>query len=419
MRDVILVLNSGSSSLKFSVYDGAQWVSGLDSERLQEPFFRGRVEGMPAAPRWVCLRDGEVLEEKSLGGGQGESAWDHPRSLDLILDQIALHCPGSKVRAVGHRIVHGGTRFVEPVAIDETVLDALRELVPLAPRHQPHGLAAIESMSRLQPDLLQVACFDTAFHRTQADWAQRFPLPRQLQEDHGVRRYGFHGLSYESVVNRLPEKLGSAADGRVVIGHLGSGASLAAVSKRRCIATSMGLTPLDGLMMGTRPGALDPGVMLYLMREQGYDEPKLSRLLHDESGLLGVSGLSSDMRTLLASSSPEAREAIDLFVYRAAQEIASMIVALGGLDALVFTGGVGENSAFLREAVCARLSWLGIELNEEGNRQNAPCVSSARSAISVWVTPTQEEEVIAAHTGAILRDSLRAFASRNESLRDS
>ena len=416
-RDVILVLNAGSSSLKFSVYDATPWMAGADGVVPQEPVWRGRVEGMPAHPRWIGLRGREVVEEETLGD-QG-SAWDHARSLKLILERVTRHCPEAEIRAVGHRIVHGGTRFAEPVVIDQGVFAALRELVPLAPRHQPQGLAAIESMSQAHPGLLQVACFDTAFHRTQAEWAQRFPLPRHLQQDHALQRYGFHGLSYESVVQRLPDQMGSAADGRLIIGHLGSGASVAAVSQRRCIATSMGLTPLDGLMMGTRPGSLDPGVLLHLMREHGYDEPKLSRLLHDESGLLGVSGLSSDMKVLLESSSPEAQQAVDLFVYRAAQEIAAMIVALDGLDALVFTGGVGENSAAVRAAICHRLSWLGVELAEKGNRQNAPRISSEGSPISVWVIPTEEEAVIAAHTGERLRDALHSVAQPNEPLRES
>ncbi len=397
MSEAIVVLNAGSSSLKFGVYAAQPGQGGAAAAADEAPRLRGQVEGIGGAARFVCGDgDGRIDEVDSSARGV-EATSDHAGALEFILAQIDARLPGLHVVAAGHRVVHGGTRFTEPVVVDEAVLEALRELVPLAPRHQPHGLAAIEALRRSREGLLQVACFDTAFHATQHPLAQRFPLPPRLHEA-GVRRYGFHGLSYESVTARLPALLGDAADGRVVVGHLGGGASLAALRERRCVATTMGLTPLDGLMMGTRPGSLDPGVLLHLMRELGYDEPGLSRLLHDESGLLGVSQISSDMRALLASEAESARLAVDLFVYRLVREIAAMAAAIEGLDAVVFTGGVGENAAPIREAVCRRLAWLGIELDAGANAGRGPRITTPSSRVSAWVVPTNEEAVIAAHT---------------------
>ena len=404
MNEAIVVLNAGSSSLKFAVYEMLDPERAGASAAPMRRALRGRVEGLKTDPRWVCLRGDLPLEAWPLDSVPAVD-WDHARALEMILKRIAAILPEVRLRAAGHRVVHGGSRFHAPVVVDSEVLESLRQLIPLAPRHQPHGLAAVTSLQETRPDLIQVACFDTAFHATQNILAQRFPLPRVWHEEHGVRGYGFHGLSYESVVGRLSEQGDAVSDGRIVVAHLGSGSSLAAIAEGRCVATTMGLTPLDGLMMGTRSGRLDPGVLLYFMREHGYDEARISRMLHDESGLLGVSGLSSDMRTLLASDSPFAREAVDLFVFRAAQEIASMIVPLGGIDALVFTGGVGENSAWVRAAICDRLQWLGIDLVAENNESSASRISSKRSAVTVCVVPTDEEAVIAEHTRGLLQGS--------------
>ncbi|MAG34549.1 MAG: acetate kinase [Deltaproteobacteria bacterium] len=394
MNDAIIVINAGSSSLKFGIYAALPGDRRSDAPSPDHaPWLRGQIEGLDSSARFLCT-DSAGVEEMITLTSPGA---DHAVALDFILDQIALRLPNLRIVGAGHRVVHGGARFCEPVVVDRGVLDALHELVPLAPRHQPHGIAAIDALCRSRPDLIQVACFDTAFHTTQHPLAKRFPLPPALYEA-GVRRYGFHGLSYESVASRLPEWLGETADRRVVVGHLGAGASLAALRKRRCVATTMGLTPLDGLMMGTRPGSLDPGVLLHLMREHDYDESRLSQLLHDQSGLLGVSQLSSDMRTLLSSDAPEAKLAVDLFVYRLVQEVASMVSTLDGIDALVFTGGVGENAASIRGRVCRRLAWLGIDLDVDANGDHGPRITTPDSRVPAWVVPTNEEAVIATHT---------------------
>ncbi len=370
MTRVIGVLNAGSSSLKAAFSDAA-----ADAR----PFWRETIELDADAP-------------------------DHETALADLLDAFAKRHADAELVAVGHRIVHGGPDFAAPARVDAAVLAEIERLVPLAPQHQPHGLAAIRALRAQRPDLLQVACFDTAFHRTQDPRSERFPLPTALH-DAGVRRYGFHGLSYESIAAQLPEVLGDAGEGRVVVAHLGNGASLAALRARRCVATTMGLTPLDGLMMGTRAGAIDPGVLLHLMREEGYDEARLTQLLQAESGLLGVSGISHDMRDLLASDAPDARFAVALFVQRLVQQIASMAAALDGLDALVFTGGIGTHAAPVREAACTRLAWLGIELDAEANRADATRLTQPGSRVSAWVIPTDEERVIAGHTRRILAES--------------
>jgi acetate kinase len=390
MPDALLVLNAGSSSLKFSAYPAGTGA----------PLARGQVAGIGTRPRFT-LSDGrgEPVEEQGLEGG---AALEHEQALGLIVERCRAYLPGRRLAAVGHRVVHGGVRFSAPVRIDDDVLAELDRLVPLAPLHQPHNLAAVRAVARQAPDLPQVACFDTAFHRVQPEVAQRFGLPRQFEKD-GVRRYGFHGLSYEYVAAVLPRVDAAAGAGRTVVAHLGNGASLCALSNGRSIATTMSFTPVDGLVMGTRTGSLDPGVLLYLMTRYGMDAAQLETLIYHQSGLLGVSGVSGDMRELLASRDPRAAEAIDLFVYRIGRELGSLAAALGGLDALVFTGGIGENSAAIRERVCAGAAWLGVRLDEEANRRGGPGISRPASRVAVWVIPTDEERMIADHTRRVLR----------------
>jgi acetate kinase len=329
------------------------------------------------------------------------TAGDLEDALGLIVEWCRAHLGGRRLVAVGHRIVHGGLRFAAPVRIDDEVLAELDRLVPLAPLHQPHNLAAVRAVARQAPDLPQVACFDTAFHRTQPVVAQRFGLPRRFT-DEGVQRYGFHGLSYEYVAAVLRRVDAAAGAGRTVVAHLGNGASLCALRNGRSVATTMGFTPADGLVMGTRTGSLDPGVLLYLMTRHGMDTPALEKLIYHESGLLGVSGVSRDIRELIVNGDARAAEAVDLFVYRIGREIGSLAAALGGLDALVFTGGIGENSAPIRERVCTAAAWLGVRLDEEANRRGGPAINRPSSRIAVWVIPTDEERMIADHTRRVL-----------------
>jgi acetate kinase len=312
------------------------------------------------------------------------------------------HEKGLTLTEVGHRVVHGGTLFLAPVLVDSMVINRLEQLIPLAPLHQPHNLAAIRSIARMKPDVPQVACFDTAFHCTQPPVAQAFALPRAVT-DLGVKRYGFHGLSYEYIASVLPHYAGALADGGVVVAHLGNGASMCAMLGRKSHATTMGFTALDGLPMGTRCGSLDPGVLLYLMSERQMDLPAVTDLLYHRSGLLGVSGISSDMRELLASNASTADEAIDLFVYRIRRELGSLVAALGGLDVLVFTAGIGEHAASIRARVCQDAQWLGVRLDNEANRAGGPKISTDNSAVSVWVIPTDEDMMIAEHTNALIR----------------
>ena len=317
-------------------------------------------------------------------------AWGRESALD-----------GHRIIAAGHRVVHGGMKFTAPVLIDAQTLAELEALVPLAPLHQPHNVAAIKAVAQLAPTLPQVACFDTAFHHTQPKVAQAFALPRRYAEE-GVQRYGFHGLSYEYIASVLPTLDRRAADGRTVIAHLGNGASMCAMSNGRSVTTTMSFTALDGLMMGTRCGAIDPGVLLYLIDRHSMDARSLEQLLYQQSGLLGVSGISSDMRELLTSSDPCAAEALDLFVYRISRELGSLAAALNGVDAVVFTGGIGENAVSIRSRVCRDARWLGLELDEEANKNGGPCISRTDSRVSAWVIPTNEELMIAMHTRRVL-----------------
>ncbi|HSV20656.1 MAG TPA: acetate/propionate family kinase [Casimicrobiaceae bacterium] len=387
MRAAILVLNAGSSSVKFCLYDGAHDAIVL----------RGQVDAIGGAPR-VIVRDGGG---SSVADERADGATDHAAAVAHLLDVVVRHARGHALVAAGHRVVHGGSTYAAPVRLTRAVIDDLAALIPLAPLHQPHNVAAIEALARRLPDLPQVACFDTAFHRTQPEIAQVFALPAAVTA-RGIRRYGFHGLSYEYVAGALPAIDARAARGRTIVAHLGNGASMCALEAGRSIATTMGFTPLDGLVMGTRPGSLDPGVVLYLMSALGYDRAGVERLLYHESGLLGVSGIASDMRTLLASADPRAAAAIDLFCYRAARELGSLAAALRGLDALVFTGGIGEHAAAVRAGIVRGAEWLGAQLDEDANARHAPRISRADSQVTVHVVPTDEERMILRHTRALL-----------------
>jgi acetate kinase len=390
MPDALLVMNAGSSSLKWSVF------ADEDPPRL---LLSGQVDGLPAHPRFVARSPTGVADERTW-----DEPIDHRAAIAFLFAWGRGGVPGGeRIAAVGHRVVHGGTRFAAPIEIDRGTLAELTALTPLAPLHQPHSLAAISAVTDLAPGLRQVACFDTAFHRTQPDVAQRFALPRSYEQD-GVRRYGFHGLSYESIAEALPAIDPRAGRGRTVVAHLGNGASLCAMKCARSVASTMGFTALDGLVMGTRCGAIDPGVLLYLIDRHGMGPRQLEHLLYEESGLLGVSGIASDMRELLASRDPRAAEAVDLFVYRIGRELGSLAAALGGLDALVFTGGIGEHAASVRARVARDARWLGLELDEAANAVGAPLISAPHSLVAAWVLPANEELVIARHTRRVLQE---------------
>jgi acetate kinase len=391
VADSILVLNAGSSSLKFSAFAVEHGGNAL--------LARGQVEGIGTAPRFTLRGpDGAVIEQQDVPAG---SPFDHERALGLVVERCQAKLAGNRLTAVGHRVVHGGVRFTAPVRVDAAVLAELDGLVALAPLHQPHNLAAIRAVSKRAPGLPQVVCFDTSFHRTQPAVAQRFGLPRRFHEE-GVLRYGFHGLSYEYIASVLGGIDPRASAGRTVVAHLGNGASMCALAGGRSVATTMSFTPADGLLMGTRAGALDPGAVLYLMDRHGLGAHELEQLINHESGLLGVSGVSSDMRALLASTDPRAAEAIELFVYRIGRELGSLAAALGGLDALVFTGGIGENAVVVRARACRAAAWLGVTIDDTANGAGGPRISSGGSAVAVWVVPTNEELMIANHTRRVL-----------------
>jgi acetate kinase len=384
---VLLVLNAGSSSIKFSVFEVG--------ERPAAPalLVRGEVDGLAARPRFVAQdKAGARVADDQLAAGAA-----HDDALGTMLAWIEARTAGAEVIAAGHRVVHGGVRYASPVRVTPEVMQELEALVPLAPLHQPHNLEAIKALAKRRPALPQVACFDTAFHTTQPALAQAIALPRSLGEA-GIKRYGFHGLSYEYIASVLPEHLGEGADGRVVVAHLGAGASMCAMRGRRSVATTMGFTALDGLVMGTRTGAIDPGVLLYLTTERGMSAGEVTELLYKKSGLLGLSGVSSDVRELLASDSPHAAWALDVFVYRVGRELGSLAAALGGLDALVFTAGIGEHAIPIRARICRDAAWLGVQLDEEANQRGGPCISARGSRATAWVIPTDEELMIARHT---------------------
>jgi acetate kinase len=391
MTEAILVLNAGSSSIKFSLF--ARTAEDLD------PVARGQVESLYTSPRFVAIDDrGAVVEERAWGDGV---SLGHDGALDHLIGFLGAYSSDYRLVGVGHRVVHGGLDFSAPVRATAPVLDALEKYVPLAPLHQPHNLAPIRALMRRSPELAQVACFDTAFHRSMPAVAQAFALPKALTE-RGVVRYGFHGLSYEYIAGVLPAVDPAAAAGRAVVLHLGNGASMCALRAGRSVATTMGFTAVDGLPMGTRCGNLDPGVVLYLMDELQMDVRAIEKLIYQQSGLLGVSGVSSDMRVLLASDEPGARAAIDLYAYRIGRELGSLAAALGGLDAVVFTAGIGENSAELRERICRDAAWLGLQLDAGANRRGATRISRTESAVGAFVVPTNEELMIARHTDRLL-----------------
>ncbi len=391
MTDAIAVLNAGSSSLKFSVF--------VERGNELELIARGQAEGLYTAPRFVANNGtGTLLSEKSWGEGV---KLGHDGALDHLVAFVRAEFGEHHLVGIGHRVVHGGLEYTHPVRVDATILAALEKYIPLAPLHQPHNLAPIRGLLARSPQLAQVACFDTAFHSGAPPVAQAFALPKAIT-DRGVRRYGFHGLSYEYIAGVLPQHDQRAARGKTVVLHLGNGSSMCAIAGGRSVASTMGFTAADGLPMGTRCGSLDPGVVLYLMDELKMDARAIEKLIYQQSGLLGMSGVSSDMRTLEASDAPDAKAAIDVFVYRIGRELGSLAAALGGLDAIVFTAGIGENSRSLRERVCRDAAWLGIELEAAANARSGPRISTAGSHVSAWVIPTNEELMIARHTRRVL-----------------
>jgi acetate kinase len=372
VSDLVLVLNAGSSSLKFSAYrhfKGEDW-------RLE---LKGQVE--------------------SVGAGPHSRDWSD--ALATLSARLETLPEAKRVTAVGHRVVHGGSRYEKPTIVTPQVLAELHALTPLAPLHQPHNLAAIEAVFQWLPDVPQVACFDTSFHRTQSRLAELIPVPEEIRR-RGVQRYGFHGLSYEYIASALPQIAPEIAGGRVIVAHLGNGASLCALKDGKSADCTMGFTALDGLCMGTRAGSLDPGVVLYLFQNLGLSVNDVETILYHKSGLLGISGVSSDMRDLLASEQREARLAVDYFVFRASKEIGALAAVLGGVDGLVFTAGIGENSAEIRRRICESSKWLGMDLDAESNSGGGPRISGQASKVSAWVIPTNEELMIARHTGALL-----------------
>jgi acetate kinase len=388
MPGAILVINAGSSSLKYALYR----IEGAGIVQAQS----GLLDDLPGTPHFTAKSaDGVVLATRDWAHGELAA---HDGAIEFLLEFLAAEA--GELVGVGHRVVHGGTRFLDPVRVTPAIIDDLERLAPLAPLHQPHNIAPMRIFARRAPALPQVACFDTAFHRTASPLAQTFALPREMT-DAGIRRYGFHGLSYEFIAGRLREIDAVAARGRVVVAHLGNGASMCAMVDGASVATTMGLTALDGLVMGTRTGSIDPGVLLYLQRERGMDERALDDLLYHRSGLLGVSGISSDMRTLLASDDAHARFAIELFCYRAVREIGSLAAAMQGVDALVFTAGIGERAAPVRERIVTSLEWLGFACAGDANARSALRISTTHSK-PVFVIATDEERMIAAHTRGII-----------------
>jgi len=391
MDDYALVLNAGSSSLKFSIYrrpEASAW--SVDA--------RGQIDGIGTSPR-LTASDGAGV---SLADQHMAAGLDASGAFDALAAWLRSRYGGTaRVLGVGHRVVHGGAKYARPTIVTPEVLADLRTLEPLAPLHQPYNLAAIEAVSQRLPGVPQVACFDTSFHRGQPAVAEVVALPRDICAD-GVQRYGFHGLSYEYIASVLPQVAPEIAGGRVIVAHLGSGASLCAMRGGRSVDSTLGFTALDGLCMGTRPGATDPGVVLYLFQVLGLSAKDVEAILYKKSGLLGISGISNDMRVLLGSAEPGARLAVDYFVYRAAKEIGALTAALGGIDALVFTAGIGENSAEIRRRICEASSWLGVEIDHDANEKRDSRISRPGSRVSAWVVPTNEELMIARHTGVLL-----------------
>ena len=400
MNAYAVVLNAGSSSLKFCVYRRPT----EDAWRLEA---RGQIDGIGTSPRLSAKSgEGASLASETLDA----SVRDGRAALGVLADWLRAHYGGSRVLGVGHRVVHGGAKYAGPCMVTSQVLADLRQLVPLAPLHQPYNVGAIEAVSERLPGVPQVACFDTSFHRGQPAVAELVPLPKEIR-DAGVQRYGFHGLSYEYIASALPSVAPDIADGRVIVAHLGSGASLCAMKARKSVDSTLGFTALDGLCMGTRPGSMDPGVVLHLFQTMGKSVADVEKLLYKQSGLIGISGISNDMRELLPSREPAARLAVDYFVYHVAKHIGSLAAVLGGVDAIVFTAGIGEHSTEIRRRICEASAWLGVRLDETANGGHGPRISAAGSRVSAWVVPTNEELMIARHTGALLGISGRRQGS--------
>jgi acetate kinase len=391
MKQGILTINAGSSSIKFALFP-------LDHPISPEAEVSGQIDGIGAETTKMVAKNraGERIADQVLEG----SKVSHAQAFDALLKWFTASHADWSIVAVGHRVVHGGERYSQPTIVDDTVLGHLQSFIPLAPLHEPHNVAGIIALQALLPSVPQIACFDTAFHRSQPEVAQTFGLPRSITAE-GIKRYGFHGLSYEFIARALPQHSGRAS-GRVVVAHLGNGASMAAMVNRKCVATTLGFSTIDGLVMGTRVGNLDPGVVLHLMETKNLSVKDMTKMLYKESGLLGVSGISQDMRTLLASDKPEAQEAVDLFCYRIARELGSLAAAAGGLDAVVFTGGIGEHAAEVRRRVCLQSEWLGIRLNPEANARHELRISAGNSSVDVLVIPTNEEWMMAHHAQTLL-----------------
>jgi len=391
MADAIAVLNAGSSSIKFSIF--------VIHDDNADVLVRGQIEGIYTTPRFVAKDSkGAVMAEKSWPEG---TKLGHDGALEHLFAYVRSEFADHRLLGVGHRVVHGGLDYTQPVRLNPEVLAKLEHLIPLVPLHQPHNLAPIRLLLERRPELPQVACFDTSFHRTNPYISQLYALPLEYAEA-GVMRYGFHGLSYEYIASVLPKFDARAASGKTVVLHLGNGASICAMENSKSVASTMGFSGVEGLPMGTRSGALDPGVMLYLMDQRGMDAHAIEKLIYTKSGMLGISGISSDMRALLSSGEARADLAINLFLYRIRREMGSLVGALGGLDALVFTGGIGENAFQIRERVCRDAAWLGVEIDADANTKGGPCISRAATKVSAWVIPTNEELMIARHTRRLL-----------------
>ena len=402
MTETILVVNAGSSSIKFQLF-----AVGVDDQL--ERRFRGQIEGIGTRPHLVAKDvSGQTLVDETWPAAEVS---DVPAALDRVIAFLRGQIGGKLPTAIGHRVVHGGPEYSEPTVVSGRVLERLERFVPLAPLHQPNNLAPIRAVLERQPHLLQVACFDTAFHRSHPEVADRFAIPDELYVE-GVRRYGFHGLSYEYIAGRLGEVAPEIAKGRVVVAHLGSGASMCAISGGKSLESTMGFTALDGLPMGTRPGQLDAGIVLYLMTEKGMGAKAIEHFLYNDCGLKGLSGISNDVRDLLASADPRAKLALDCFTYRIALFAGMLAAAMGGIDGFVFTAGIGENAPAIRETIVRRLSWLGLDLAVQANAKNELLISRKRSRVACYVIPTDEELMIAKHTLGVLRDHSAQLAEK-------
>ena len=399
--DTVLVVNAGSSSVKFEIFEVT--TSGDPRRRL-----KGQMDGIGTRPRLRAkARDGSPLIDKSYPPNE---IADVPAAIAAAAEWLRATQPFDLI-AVGHRVVHGGPHYDQPVIVDQSVLSRLEQYNSLAPLHQPNNLAPIRLLLTRRPELIQVACFDTAFHRTHSAVADHFAIPEHYYAE-GVRRYGFHGLSYEYIAGRLREIAPDIAMGRVIVAHLGSGASMCALADGKSVESTMGFTALDGLPMGTRPGQIDPGVLLYLMTEKGMTPDAVQNLLYRDSGLKGLSGISNDMRELESSAVPSAALAIDYFVYRISLSAGMLAAALGGLDAFVFTAGIGENSATIRARVAENISWLGIAFDAEANAAGGPLISRPESKVELRIVPTDEELMIAKHTLSLLSKAQAPSARR-------